>query len=204
MHRIAFVVVAALSLAAVPSLAQAPRFPAPPFSFELRAGGTLPVGRLAADGPGAANGTPGHAYGFSFQVSPVPQAGMYAGYSFGRFGIDEESAYPGEPVSGASLRDRGAHVGLRGSFPAGPVRGWVSGGLVYRSVQFEARHETEGHTKARSTQEFGWEAGGGVEVPLTAHLSVTPGVAYVRYNPGVTAATRMEYLRADVGLRYRL
>lgn len=44
---------------------------------------------------------------------------------------------------------------------------------------------------------MGFEIGGGVEVPVSARLSVTPGVSYNKVED-------VEYVRADVGLRFRL
>lgn len=130
-----------------------------------------------------------------FQATPI--LGIYAGYNFNSYGVDLEGF--GEEVPGnldARVEVKGFAGGLRATFPVGSLSPYFKGGLLLQSLGVNVSGDG-GSFSGSGDREVGFEIGGGVEVPVSARLSVTPGVSYNKVED-------VEYVRADVGLRFHL
>lgn len=169
-----------------------------PFSIEGRAGAAFPTGDIA-DGLNT-----GFSVGANVGYSVMPLLDLYAGYSFQRFGFDDDEEF-GEVDADAT--DSGFSLGARLGLPAGAISPWVFGGVLLHQVEIEGR---DGDVTASMTSDrsVGFEVGGGVALPIAPALSLTPAVRYRRYSTdfdfgGETWSEDITYFTVDVGVRLR-
>ena len=87
---------------------------------------------------------------------------------------------------------------------------WLRGGAIFHEFELEIEGEDDVAEVSFSTdREVGFEAGGGLNIPLGEVISITPGVRYVSYSPqfdfdGVESEPlNVRYIVADVGLQIR-
>jgi len=167
-------------------------------SLEVRGGITLPVRSF---GEGARSG---FALDGTIGYQVFPSLGVYAGYSRDAFGCPDES----EPGGGCDAHGDGFELGARAAFTHLRLTPWARGGVIYHHLV--RRMSPQGFPiEARSALTLGYEIGGGVAVPLTPSLSLTPAIRYRAYGAdfgnsfGTGPLQRdVRYFVADVGLRY--
>ena len=144
-----------------------------PLSFEGRVGAVLPQGdwgKLAKTGIGLEGNV-------TFNVTPV--VGIYGGYTWNRFDVDEDL---GGSDTGR-FTEQGFDVGLKARFasPTGlPVTPFFRGGAIFHKIgaDFGDLGEDSSDTK------LGFDVGGGVEIAVAPHITLTPQVGYSQFNPG--------------------
>jgi opacity protein-like surface antigen len=166
---IAWVALAGVLLLPAASEGQLPRLIA-----EGRLGAAVPTGDLSGESPeGGANAGPSFGAGFAFAV----RGGLYVnlGFSQHRFGCSEGCAGLGD------LAATGFDLALRYGFVAGPVLPYVRAGALPYTVEGSAQGEAE--VDPLSDHVWGWELGGGVGVPLSEHVHLSPGLRYVSMDP---------------------
>jgi len=160
------------ALAAVALAGTANAQSALPLSFEGRVGAVLPTGdwgELAKTGIGL-NGN------VTFNVTPV--VGIYGGYTWNRFDVDDDLG----DVGGAKFTEQGFDVGLKARFasPTGvPVTPFFRGGAIIHKLSV-----SDDDVSFSGDYKVGFEAGGGVEIPLAQRITLTPQVGYSQFNPG--------------------
>jgi hypothetical protein len=172
---IALAVAASFAAAA----ANAQSGPTTPFSIEPRAGLSLPVGDLAdeVDAGLALTGD------LIFQATP--QLALYAGYNF--------NTYAFKDVEDVDAQIKGFDAGVRFSFaPMSGFTPFLKGGAVYQKAAI-----TDGGSSLNGDYRFGFQVGGGVDVPITPRFSFTPQAAFAKVDEA-------QYVNVEAGLRIRL
>jgi hypothetical protein len=132
----------------------------------------------------------------SAQLPLTNRVAGYAGYSYARFGC-----------SGGFCRDasihfasRGWDVGLQGGRNEGV---WARAGAVLHRLDVPL--SATGTPRVSSDAALGGHAAIGYGFAWRGNLSVSPGLRYTRYGArfsGDPARDRVDYLVADVGLRF--
>lgn len=185
---------------AVPAHAQIPNIT--PFSLEVRGGFAVPRGDLAEEDEDISVGT-GWTVGANATYHFMPMLGVYAGYTYTRFGVDG--------LEGVDVLDQGFGAGVRLAIPTPliPIDPYVKAGLVYNTLSFEFEDGPGGDFDdvLDSDRSLGFEVGAGLGIGLGPKLSFTPQVTYTRYEPqfdGEGTDAHVEHIRVDVGLRIRL
>lgn len=188
--------VAAVAFAA-PAHAQVPNVT--PFSFEVRGGLVFPTGDFGESEEDVGEVTSGFTVGANATYHFMPLLGIYAGYTYNRFGV--------EGLEDLDVNDHGFNAGLRLAIPTPllPIDPYVKGGAVFNKLGFTYDGDDEDFID--SDNSLGFEVGAGVGIVLGPTLSFTPQVTYTRYEPkydGEGDSFTVQHLRADVGLRIRL
>lgn len=184
-------ILAALAAVSMAGTANAQMGPTSPFAIEARAGLAFPI-----DFEGVETGL---TFGGDVIFQATPMFGIYAGYNFATFGIDDE-AFEGEEFDedvDVNIEVKGLRAGVRANLPLATAGAspFAFGGLVYQSLGFNVSDgESEGSLS--SDEELGFELGAGVEIPLGSRLSFTPAVSYVKIEDA-------KAVKADVGLKIR-
>lgn len=189
-------VVAAVAFAA-PAHAQLPNVT--PFSFEVRGGLAFPTGDFGESAEDVGEVESGITVGANATYHFMPLLGIYAGYTYNRFGV--------EGLDELDVNDQGFNAGLRLAIPTPllPIDPYVKGGLVYNKLGFTFDGDDEDFID--SDNSLGFEVGAGIGIALGPKLSFTPQLTYTRYEPkydGEGDDFTVEHIRADVGLRIRL
>jgi opacity protein-like surface antigen len=194
---------AGLALAAAAPLAAQAQQAAGPLQFELRGGAGVPTGEF---GEGLKTGWGINANAAYF-VTPV--IGIYAGYSYSRFGI-KDADWEVEEADldfGFDVTDSGIGLGAIVNVPGVPsLAPWIRGGLVYHKLGFEVSG-SGGSASVKGDAALGFEVGGGLAIPVAPRISITPGVGYRQFRPrfdGETADEAVTDLTFDIGVRIRL
>lgn len=171
-----------------------------PLSVEVRGGLPFPTGEFKDVGSDIGDGlTAGYNLSASVTVDVTPRVGVYAGYSFNHFQVEERDDI--------GVNSDGFEFGVRGSFPTTTGVGpFVKVGGVYHDAEvvFDDDAQQGPDDVDVSKNHLGFEVGGGVEVALGRYLSLTPGVSYVRVPTDEAFDPDVSYVKADVGLRLRL
>ena len=194
--------VAAAAFAA-PAHAQLPTIT--PFSLEVRGGLAFPTGDFGeSDGDEEGGVETGYTLGANATFHFMPMLGVYAGYTYNRFGV--------EGFDEVDVVDQGLSAGVRVAVPTPliPIDPYVKAGLVYNRIGFEFDDGGDGgelDDVTESDQSLGFEVGAGIGIGLGPKLSFTPQVTYTSYEPqfdGEGIDVNVEHIRVDVGLRIRL
>ena len=186
-----------------------------PVALEVRGGAAFPVGNDEDDfGSDEAGADTGYGFGANVFVGLTPILGVYGGYS--RFSFSAEPEDSGEDIFPGGVDvdyvDSGFNVGAQLVFSSiatlQNATPWLRGGAIFHEFEFEV--EDEGAEVSFSTdREVGFEAGGGLNIPLGEVISITPGVRYVAYSPQFefegeeSEPVNIRYIIADVGLQIR-
>lgn len=147
-----------------------------PLAFEVRGGVVLPTGdwgELASTGFGL-NGN------VTFNVTPV--LGIYGGYTFNRFGINDDLGEEGDDLN---FTEQGFDVGVKARFasPTGfPATPFFRGGAIFHKIGLGGG-DIDPDEDLDSDMKLGFEVGGGVEVGLSRNITLTPQVGYSQFNP---------------------
>ncbi|HEX7243325.1 MAG TPA: outer membrane beta-barrel protein [Longimicrobiaceae bacterium] len=186
MNRLTSALLAAAASVALASGAAAQS--ALPLSFEVRAGAAIPTGDFAE------GLSTGYTVGANAMFNFTPMLGVYAGYTLNSFGFDDDTGLLDDDVS---LNVRGFDAGLRATLASGgSFAPFVRGGIV--SYKGELSSDDGSFS---GDNEIGFEVGAGLDFPLGRQISVTPGVSFTSVD---FDDDKVNFFRADVGLRFRL
>lgn len=141
--------------------------------------------------------------GFGFegilQYHVIPQAGIYAGWGWNRFGADD--SFAGKDVC---FEETGYVLGLQFRQALGNTgtTAFLRAGSLYSHIEIE---NADGDIIKDTGHGFGWQVAGGVEIPLGSNWSVTPGVKFNSLNrdvdlEGVSHELKHNYISARVGI----
>lgn len=158
-----------------------------PFSFELRAGGSIPAGEFVDFA------SPGGNVGLTLLFAPDSTWAVYAGVQRAAF----SSKYGGD----ISIRDVGVRAGARFDVPEarmGSTRTWLEAGVLLHRTSASS-------TNLRSNWKLGLEGGIGLATPLSPRVSFSPGVRYRRQNVGAVPLVgerklHVSYFGLDLGI----
>lgn len=161
-----------------------------PLSFEVRGGFAIPTGDFEE---GLETGV---TVGANATFNITPMLGIYAGYSWTQFGVED--------LDDVDVTDSGLDAGVKASFglPGFPVMPFLKGGLVYHSLEI-----SDGEDEESSDTELGFEVGGGFTLPLGPRISFTPAVTYTQYGLGdedIDLDIDVSYIKLDIGLNIRI
>src|SRR5688500_2312216 len=161
MRRIIISTVALLELASAGMAQEQQRYGA-----EARGGAAFPTQDL-----GDASLYNGGGAGFTIHYRFMPHVLLYAGGDWFLLKTDE-------PFRGADydVVNTGWAFGLQFQHPVLKSIGyWLRAGGTYQHIELE---DDDGDIISDSGHELGWEAGGGVHIPLGGGFALTPGVRY--------------------------
>ncbi len=180
MRRTVFVAAALAAVAfAVPANAQSVL----PLAVEGRAGLAFPTGDF-----GESLGM-GYGLGANVSFAVAPTLALYGGYSYTQFDYDQDVVDTDE-----TLDVQGFEGGARLGLPMVGFSPYVKGGAVY--------FKSSGGG-IESDNQLGFTVGAGLNYALGPVVAFTPEVTYVTV-PGRDNSTDANFIRADVGLRFRL
>ena len=153
--------------------------PTTPFSIEPRAGLSIPMGDDSDDLEVGLAFTGDVLYQFT------PQVAVYAGYNYNRFAFKDTDE--------ADAEIKGFDAGVR--FSLSPMAGFtpfLKGGALYQQAAI-----TGDGGSLSGDSEFGFQVGGGVEVPISPRFSFTPQASFNKVKDA-------QYVNVEAGLRIRL
>jgi hypothetical protein len=186
MRRLLLVVPLLLALCAGQASAQGR------FAIELNGGAAFPtedLGTMALNtGAGA---------GLTANVRLLPHTHFYAGWEFYRFTPDGTGLTEHIMDTGYAFGAKFEHPFLR------DIAGWVRAGGVYNHIEVE----DDDDVLADSDHELGWEAGGGLRIPVNDRFAIMPGLRYRTFSVDLsdgatTVPVDMTYLVAEVRLSW--
>lgn len=167
------------------------QLPTTPLSVEVRGGLALPQGDLD-EFFGLADLGSGVTLGANAQFQVSNAIGVYAGYSFNQFSVEE--------FEDADVTDQGFDAGVMLSLPfAASLSPYVKGGIALHNLSVTEGGEDEDF----DGEELGFQVGAGLNFPLGNRLSVTPGVTFTQYG-FEDAEVDVSHLTVDVGLKFRI
>jgi hypothetical protein len=176
-----FVVAAFFGVFASPAAAQS----GPPLAFQISAGVPVPLGEfgdLAGSGYGLSFGA-----GFQF----LPDVAVSASYSWARF--------PSE-VLGGDLTDAGFTLGVSGVLSSlnVPVLPWAGFGVSIHRLRISDAEDQPDQPGP------GFTLSGGVLVPITTSLRLSPSLSFLRYRSPIPGReeTVVSHLTAGVAVNY--
>ncbi len=188
-HIISGIAVAAALAVAVPASAQSA------FSIEVEGYGAVPTGKWG----GAELGN-GFGFGGNIGYRFLPQLGVYAGWDWNHFRSDDLMA--GQKTD---VEETGYAFGLRFEQQLSlRVGGWLRAGGLYKHIELE---DPNGNTIADSDHGFGWEIAGGVAIPVSSRLHLTPGVRFRNLSreiefEAVSQSRTLSYVSFGTGLTF--
>ncbi len=168
-----------------------------PFAFQLRGGGTVPVGSFEDDARGWEEGTgQGTSLSMGFTFPLFRLAGGYLGFSQYRFACDADVC-----PKGKDWLSTGFDIALRAVIGDGGVRPWLQAGFHNHRVQGRISEEG-GRRRINSDGGGGYEVGGGLLIAVGERTSLSPGLRYGLGNvpfPGYPNLG-LRFLVLDLGL----
>lgn len=148
-------------------------------SIEPRAGLSIPTGDNA-DGVDVGLSLTGDVI---FQATP--QLAVYAGYNYNRYAFKDTDE--------ADAEIKGFDAGIRYSFAPMPgFTPFLKGGALYQKAAI-----TGDGGSLESDYQWGFNVGGGAEVPISPRVSFTPQATYNKVEDA-------QYVNVEAGLRIRL
>jgi opacity protein-like surface antigen len=166
-----------------------------PVEIELRGGAAFPTEDL-----GDAKLKTGGGGGLTVNVRFMPHLAAYAGW-------DYMQLQPKRAFGNFDVENTGYAFGLQFQHPVFRSIGtWVRAGGMYAHIEIE---DENGDLAADTDHELGWEAGGGVSVPIGQRFTLTPGVRYRTLSADlvaddITTPVDLSYIAAEIGLQFRL
>jgi hypothetical protein len=162
---------------------------------ELRGGVALPTEDF-----GAAKLTEGGGGGFTINYRFLPHVLAYAGWDWFLLTTDE-------PFAGGDydVEKNGYAFGLQFQHPVlKDVGYWMRAGGLYKHIELE---DSNGDQIVDSGHDLGWEAGGGLRVPLGQRFALTPGVRYSTLSTDLridqtTIPVDFSYVAIEIGVQY--
>lgn len=164
-------------------------------SVDLRAVGAAPAQRFAG-----ADLSLGLGLGATVAYRVMPSVAAYAGWDWVHFQADQSFA-----GTDMDFEETGYTLGVRFEHPtaeAARVKFRVEAGATYKHVEIE---NLAGDIVGDSGHELGFEAGGGLIVPLATRWWLTPSVRFRMLTPdfalsGVTTNAKLRYAGLEVGV----
>ncbi len=169
-------------------------------SMEFLVDGAFPTNKL-----GDAELDAGLGFGANIRVRLQPHLLAYAGWEWKHFVTDQLVS-----TQELDVEETGYTFGLRFEHP---LRGetsserstlgyWLRAGGVFNHIEVE---NDDGDIVADTDHAIGWEAGGGLTVPLTARLALAPGVRFRTLSRDLSIgntsrSVTLSYVTATVGL----
>jgi opacity protein-like surface antigen len=164
------------------------------FGFEVSGGASFATSDL-----GGANLQLGFGGEGIFHYRFMPHLGVYAGWGYNAFSA--ENSFAGNEID---FEETGYVFGLQFKHPIGisPVSYYVRAGALYNHIELE---NTDGDIIGDTGHGFGWQAAGGVDIPLGRNWSLTPGVKFNSLSgdvnmEGTTTQLDLNYLQVRVGI----
>jgi opacity protein-like surface antigen len=166
-----------------------------PVGLELRGGAAIPTADL---GNAELNNGAGGEFTINYRVMPHVLA--YAGWDW--FRVTTNTPFMGFDYD---VENTGYAFGFQFQHPVLPkIDYWVRAGGIYNHIEMELDN---GDLAMDSGHDLGWEVGGGVRLPITQQLAVTPGVRYRTLSTELSIGSSsvpvdLSYLTAEVGLQF--
>ena len=164
------------------------------FGFELSGGASFATREL-----GGADLKFGFGGEGIFHYRILPHAGVYAGWGYNTFSA--ENSFAGNEID---FEETGYVFGLQFKHPIGisPVSYYVRAGALYNHIELE---NTDGDIIGDTGHGFGWQAAGGVDIPLGRNWSLTPGVKFNSLSgdvnmEGTNTQLDLNYIQVRVGI----
>jgi hypothetical protein len=164
------------------------------FGFEVSGGASFATSNL-----GGANLQLGFGGEGIFHYRFMPHLGVYAGWGYNAF--SSENSFAGNEID---FEETGYVFGLQFKHPIGisPVSYYVRAGGLYNHIEIE---NTDGDIIGDTGHGFGWQAAGGVDIPLGRNWSLTPGVKFNSLSgdvnmEGTTTQLDLNYIQVRVGI----
>jgi len=164
------------------------------WSFELKPGVNFPVKKL-----GNANLTTGFGFEGTLAYNFMPHLGAYAGWSWNKFAADK--SFVGNDVE---FEETGYCFGLQFIHPIkkSNIRYMIKGGGTYNHIETE---NSAGKIIYDTGHGFGWQAGGGIAIPIGKRWLLVPEVRYRSLSREIntgdgTTPIDLNYLSAGVGI----
>ena len=164
------------------------------FGFEVSGGASFATSDL-----GGANLQLGFGGEGIFHYRFMPHLGVYAGWGYNAFSA--ENSFAGNEID---FEETGYVFGLQFKHPIGisPVSYYVRAGALYNHIELE---NTDGKIIGDTGHGFGWQAAGGVDIPLGRNWSLTPGVKFNSLSgdvnmEGTTTQLDLNYIQVRVGI----
>ena len=172
---------AALAAVSVAGTAQAQLGPTTPFSVEVRGGLALPTGDDMDDLHA------GIVFGGDVIFQASPMIGIYAGYAFQSWALENET-------EDLDFEIKGFEAGARLSFAqmAGGLAPFLKGGVLHQKSALSADDGS-----LEGDYETGFQVGGGADVRLGNRLSFTPQASF-------NSVEDSQWVNLEAGLRIRL
>jgi hypothetical protein len=190
-------VVVFFCLAPAPAVSQLPI----PLAIEARLGYAIPTWGASGDEI-AAEPEAGPSFAIGGRLEATRTVAVFAAYHQTRFGCGGCSARELDDSMVLEGVEGGLRLGLGQQFGFAP---WLQGGALYQTLAFSGDGE-----RMTSALGFGFTAAGGVTIPLTGRLEISPGVRYllVPASFGFSFAPDLSVdasaVALDVGLAFRL
>jgi Outer membrane protein beta-barrel domain len=129
----------------------------------------------------------------------LPNLAIYSGWGWNKFNTDRLFT-----LSNIDIVETGYRAGLQITAPIG-TSNWkylISGGGVYNHLEVE---NSEGTMTDDSGHGYGWEAEGGIVIPLGSSFNLTPTVRYHSLtrdlkNGNLPTQVNLKYVSAGLGL----
>jgi len=164
------------------------------FGFEVSGGASFATSDL-----GGANLQLGFGGEGIFHYRFMPHLGVYAGWGYNAFSA--ENSFAGNEID---FEETGYVFGLQFKHPIGisPVSYYVRAGALYNHIELE---NTDGDIIGDTGHGFGWQAAGGVDIPLGRNWSLTPGVKFNSLSgdvnmEGTNTQLDLNYIQVRVGI----
>ncbi|HYW13524.1 MAG TPA: outer membrane beta-barrel protein [Longimicrobium sp.] len=158
-----------------------------PLSVEGRLDYAVPVGDfddLADEGT---------SWGAGVSLGITPAIGIYGTYS--------QTTFQVAGFKDLDLEDNGFSAGLTAALPSvSELSPWVGAGVVKHELAFEG-------DDGGADEKLGFEVGGGLAIPVSANIRLTPAIGYRQYGMDVgalpgTAEFDVSYFTAGVGVNF--
>ena len=142
-------------------------------------------------------------FGFEgvFAYKFMPHLAAYAGWSWNKFSADK--SFVGNNVD---FEETGYCFGLQfmHPFPNSNISYMIKGGGTYNHIEAE---DSEGKIINDTGHGFGWQAGGGIAIPMGKRWLLIPELRYrslsrdIKMN-GATTPVNLNYISTNVGVSY--
>lgn len=164
------------------------------FGFEVSGGASFATRKL-----GDADLKTGMGFEGILHYRFMPHMGVYTGWGWNKFNAD--ASFAGNNMD---FEETGYVFGLQFKHPVAgsPVSYYVRAGGLYNHIEIE---NADGKIIGDTGHGFGWQAAGGIDLPLGRNWSITPGVKFNALsrdinNEGTTTQLDLNYISVRIGL----
>lgn len=164
------------------------------WSLSLRSGANFTTTKL-----GDSNLKTGYGFEGTIAYKFLPNLAIYTGWGWNKFDTDRLFT-----LSNIDIVETGYRAGLQFTAPIGTsnLKYLIAGGGVYNHLEVE---NAEGKMTDDSGHGYGWEAEGGIVIPLGNSFSLTPTVRYHSLtrdlkNGNLPTEVNLNYISTGLGL----